>query len=118
MRAANGLAVLLTTLCVGCGSSQALPVNPPVPVKGKISYRGKPLTKGQITLEPTDGGHEAQGQIQPDGSFVLTTFKEGDGALIGVHQVSVTGIDPPVKTKKPTHVKVSETQNDYLIDLK
>jgi hypothetical protein len=119
MRALAVMAALISLLCQGCGSSSgALPASPPVPVKGKITYRGIPLPKGEITLTPTDGGQPARGTIQPDGAFVLKTFQDDDGALIGVHAVAVTGTDRPLALKKEAHVRVTEGKSDYVIDLK
>jgi len=118
MRPLTAWAVLVSALCAGCGSSPALPVSPPVPVKGRVTFRGKPLTQGRIVLEPTDGGHDAEGTIQPDGTFALTTFKEGDGALLGVHRVVIADADRTVTPKKETHVRVVEGKTDYAIDLK
>jgi hypothetical protein len=62
-----------------------------IPVKGKVTYKGQPVTKGSIKFEPDGFGREAHGQIQSDGTFVLTTLKEGDGAVAGHHRVAVTG---------------------------
>ena len=36
-------------------------------------------------------GKAALGQMQPDGSFVLTTYDEGDGAVVGKHKPLVFG---------------------------
>jgi hypothetical protein len=105
-------------LCHGCGSSPTLPIAQPVPVKGRITYRGKPLNQGSITLEATDGGRDAKGKIEPDGSFTLTTNQDGDGAIIGVYRVVVTDTNPQVQTKKDAHVRVTEGQAEYVIDLK
>ena len=110
--------ILLTFMGVGCGPSNTLEPTPPVAVKAKVRYLGKPLTQGKITLEPTDGGHSATGEIQPDGGVVLTTFKEGDGALPGTHRVVFSGTDRPVKTKTDPHVKVEEGMTELLIDVK
>ena len=64
-----------------------------IPVKGKVTYKGKPLTKGTITFEPDGYGRMASGELQSDGTFVLTTLKEGDGVVAGDHRVSITGVD-------------------------
>ena len=116
------LALVLISLAamLGCESG-ATPVAlnaSVVPVKGKISHRGKPVTKGQIVLEPTDGGRDAKGEIQPDGTFVLSTFGDDDGALIGVHHVAITGADRALPTRKDPHITITQGKNDYAIDLK
>ncbi len=70
----------------GAGSSPPL-----IPVKGKVSFKGQPLTRGVIKFEPDGYGRCASGQLQSDGTFVLTTDKEGDGVVAGHHQVSIAG---------------------------
>ncbi len=111
-------AALAVLSCHGCDSNPSLPPALPVPVKGKITYRGKPLTRGKIVLEPTDGGRDATGKIQPDGRFVMTTNQESDGAKVGVYRVVVAETDPQVQVKKEAHVRVTEGQTEYVIDLK
>jgi hypothetical protein len=56
--------------------------------------------------------------IEPDGRFTLTMNQEGDGATIGVYRVVVSDTDPRVQTKNETHLRVTEGQAEYLIDLK
>ena len=118
MRVLTLLVTLFSLLCHGCGSGPTLPLAQPVPVKGKITYRGKPLTQGQITLEATDGGRDAKGKIEPDGHFTLTTNQDGDGAIIGVYRVVVSNADSQVRSTKDAHVRVTEGQAEYVIDLK
>jgi hypothetical protein len=112
----------------GCGPNEAPFVGATVPVKGKITYKGQPLTQGGITFEPVDDSRPANGSIKPDGTFVLTTFKEGDGAVVGVHRVGVTDAGKagkevvPKKFASPraskVEVEVTEGKSDYTIDLK
>ena len=68
-------------------------------------------------LEATDGGRDAKGKIEPDGRFILTTHQEGDGAIIGVYRVVVSDVNPQIQTKKEAHVRVTEGQEEYLIEL-
>jgi hypothetical protein len=97
-----------------------------IPVKGKITYKGRPLTQGEIVFEPNSAGREAYGNIQPDGTFELTTFKAGDGAAPGTHRVAVTGTSKkdavPVKyqstSSSKTEVQVAEGKTEYTIDFK
>ena len=120
------VAIVLTCGCcavaiAGCGGG-----GPPVqtvPVKGKITYRGKPLTKGTIHFEP-DYGRPAQGEIAFDGSFTLTTYASGDGAVPGAHRVSVSGLTRatlPVKFASPNtsglEIEVSPDKSEYDITI-
>lgn len=119
------LAVVCLLSCWGCGSSAETRVlAPTVPVKGKVTYQGKPLTKGVISFEPKTNGRTAEGEIQPDGSFELSTFKKGDGATVDTHRISVTntGLKLPKKYNDPSsskvEVQVTEGKTDYPVDLK
>ena len=84
------LSVVLAGLCliaVGCSSKPEM-----APVRGFVKMDGKPLPGGRVMFQPVAVGDDknvgkpAIGQIQQDGSFVLTTYEEGDGAVVGPHQ--------------------------------
>jgi hypothetical protein len=75
---------LLIGLITGCSKYPAT-----APVKGKITLNGKPVSTGRISFHPTTGERPALANIQPDGSYSLTTFQRGDGALLGHHKVSI-----------------------------
>jgi hypothetical protein len=77
-------------VCWGCGPAGSGRMPDAIPVKGKVTYKGEPVTKGSITFEP-EFGRDAHAQIQSDGSFVLTTYKDADGAVPGHHRVAVSG---------------------------
>ena len=83
--------------CWGCGTAGGGARTALTPVKGKVSYKGQPVAKGRIKFEPDGFGRSAFGSLQPDGSYVLTTEKEGDGVVAGHHRVTVveTGIKSP-----------------------
>jgi hypothetical protein len=77
-------AVLLT----GCSNTNAV-----YPVKGKISFEGQPMMGGgSIALYPLSGqkGKMAGGIVAEDGSYVLTTNREGDGSMPGEFRVVIT----------------------------
>jgi hypothetical protein len=76
---------LLVLVTAGCGSKYP----PTAPVNGKITIDGKPVTTGRISFHPVNGERPALANIQPDGSYSLTTFEDGDGALLGRHKVSI-----------------------------
>lgn len=84
----NNLAILIAggLLLAGCNSGR-------YPVTGQILYEdGAPVTAGTIIAEANIDGKAVglQGNIQPDGKFMLGGATPGDGALPGQYQVLVT----------------------------
>jgi hypothetical protein len=82
--------VLLASFTCGCGDSRPATV----PVQGRITWQGKPLTQGIISFLPkqhSDGfpSRTAIGVIQPDGSYQLSSFRPNDGVIPGDYQVAV-----------------------------
>src|SRR5438552_17655549 len=85
---------LILAAAAGCGSSNTSPVS------GKVVFKdGTPLTGGLVLFRPVDEKLQvsSRGDIQPDGTFFLSTYKEGDGAVPGKYQVAIT---PPTRPKK------------------
>lgn len=72
------------TLIGGCSTHD----HPLVPATGTVILDGKPLTLG-VVIATAENGRDARGDIAPDGSFSLETRPWGQGALVGVHRVSV-----------------------------
>ncbi len=80
---------LLTVLGAGCGG----PDRPDLaPVSGVVSYQGKPLAGAQVSFHNAKSPRVASGVTDAQGEFTLTTFDEGDGALVGEHRVSVAKV--------------------------
>ena len=73
-------------LCVAMltGCSDQLPT---YPVRGRVEFKGGggPVHVGTVELKSLDHGVQARGEIQDDGSFTLTTYQPGDGAVAGRH---------------------------------
>ena len=86
----KGFAFLVTGLILiaapGCSRTDRLKT---VPVSGIVTLDGQPLKMGSVIFTPANG-RAATGQIQADGTYVLGTYEEDDGAILGTHQVSVT----------------------------
>jgi hypothetical protein len=75
-------------------------------VQGKVTYQGKPLGSGRVVFTPAEGkggesGHGASGQIESDGSYEMTTFNTGDGAILGQHIVTVMVPEKAGESAKP-----------------
>jgi hypothetical protein len=87
------LPVLLFGLLVltGCGDSTM------APVKGRVTCNGKAVAQASIVFAPVprfegdkEPGRSATGFTEPDGTYVLSTHKPLDGALVGKHLVTVS----------------------------
>ena len=80
-------------LVVGCGPKSGLDL---VPVRGEVTYNGKPLAEGTVVYLPeqASAGRQATGPLQPDGSFSLTTQKRDDGVMKGSYQIVVYAYKP------------------------
>jgi len=91
---------LLSLLCLcvileGCGKHEGFTTTP---VQGTVTCNGTPLTGGTIVFSPivtksANPGQPAASAIGPDGTFNLTTYQDGDGAIVGTHSVSI--LPPP-----------------------
>lgn len=72
------------------------------PVTGTVSVDGQPLPDGQVMFAPraTSGsakaGKPALGNVRADGTFSLSTYSDGDGAVVGEHLVTLYGPAPEV----------------------
>jgi len=83
------LLVSLSLCTSGCTPSGQVKT---YPVKGKVSFEGKPMVGGgAISLVPLvdQPGKTAGGTIQPDGSYVLGTYKQDDGSMAGEFRVVI-----------------------------
>ncbi len=80
-------------LCAGvagcCGSGGGL--DGTIPIRGTVTYRGKPLEAGEVRYLPVDArqGRVARGPLDSRGRFRLTTLTDGDGALAGEYRIVV-----------------------------
>jgi hypothetical protein len=94
-----GLTAVLLFACASCSQSSGQ-MSPLIAVKGKVTYKGQPVSKGTVRFEPDGYGRPATGRLQTDGSFVLGTNKEGDGVVAGEHRVSISGFDKPLASNR------------------
>ena len=113
----------VSLLLMGCNDQPAV-----APVRGIVNMDGKPLPGGRVMFQPIAAGEDkkvgrpAIGQIQEDGTFVLTTFEDGDGAVVGAHHPVVMENrqedDPnsPRQTRKGPRIGVISL-NDVTFDV-
>jgi hypothetical protein len=98
-------AVLLCVFSCAPGCSDGLPKR--VPVSGKVLIDGKPVTSGNIRMTPVAGGRMSAAQISGDGGFTMTTFKIGDGCVLGKHVVTIYSYEDINETTRRWHVPKS-----------
>ena len=72
-------------LTAGCSNQP-----PTYPVSGQVTFSdGEPVDSGTIEYRSDELGLNARGKISSDGSYQLTTFRPGDGAVAGDHKVVI-----------------------------
>ena len=98
----SGLLLALSSVVivslVGCGPGMH-------PVQGKVILAdGKPAAGSQVVFESDQAGKKttARGDVQPDGSFELSTLKPGDGVPPGKYKVQVN--PPPMVNAEAAYV--------------
>lgn len=79
------VALVAAVLVAGCARPRAS-------VSGKVTYKGKPVTSGNVVIVGQDGKASPPGPIQPDGTYAIA------GAPVG----SVTAaVDNPPPAEPP-----------------
>ena len=60
-----------------------------VPVRGQVTFRGKPVVGATITFLCDGAPRPAVGTTDAAGAYQLTTFEPNNGAVVGTHVVTV-----------------------------
>jgi hypothetical protein len=84
-RVALAIAAVVVAGCGGNDKKTAV-------VRGTVTYNGMAVPNGTISFIPADG-RSATGEIEPDGSYTLTTYRKGDGAILGQHKVVIVAME-------------------------
>ena len=90
----NGCKIIMICLAaavaMGCNSDTS-------PVSGTVKLAsGSPVTNGRIFF--TSNEVMANGNIQPDGTYKLSTKAENDGAPPGKYTVTILAMEPDTRT--------------------
>lgn len=95
-----GAPALCLLLLAGCGDGTPART----PVRGQVYYQGRPLAHGLIVFTPDadrgGSGPSAKGDIQPDGSYHLSTDGH-PGVVVGWHRVAVAAVERPPVAGQP-----------------
>lgn len=116
---------VMCLLVAGCSGGSDRPAV--AQVRGVVTCKGQPVPEASVKFIPqeksdaTGGGRAASGETAADGTFVLSTFEEGDGAVPGKHTVLVAEIDPakplPGALPKDYTLEVKDGANQFEIEL-
>jgi hypothetical protein len=104
----------------GCGPGHGMTLGR---VKGRVLLEGEPVRYGNVIFLPdtakgTDGP-PAMSVLRNDGTYVLETMEQGDGAVVGHHKVGIVGLDPtPIPGAEPAPVEEVEPQDAMKAKLK
>jgi len=105
------ITALVAVMSLGCGRSDQ-----PVPVSGKVTVNGVPVANAGIVFHPKDGkGRPASAETDEGGTYRLTTFNAGDGALRGEYRVTVVWEEPvhPYLAFRDGAPQKEALRNDY-----
>jgi hypothetical protein len=102
---------VLFAICVGCGDGKVYPISGQL-----VDTEGKPVTEmagGSVEFDSVEGKTSANGSIDEQGRFRLTTTDPFDGAHKGKNRVAITrpyqGADTPLPPVIHTKYESFET---------
>lgn len=105
--------------CAGCEPTNTLEL---IPIRGEVGYRGKPLGEGQVIYLPAQAGNgrQATAQIQPDGTFQMTTRDANDGVAKGDYRIAIFAYaphpgEPQTREEHEAIAQSGGLRRDYLI---
>ena len=96
------------------------------PLKGTVLCKGRPVAEGLVQFSPigsgsTMTGKSGAGEIESDGSFVVTTYSQGDGAVVGKCRITAGPNDPkqpwPFKLNTPIEFEVRRDVGNVVIEV-
>jgi len=94
-------ATLSALFVLGCGGGDF----PTTKVTGRVVCKGQPVSGIHVFFEPLQSGQDALvgkqgiGRTKEDGTFSISTYGDGDGAVVGKHRVRVGWSDSATSTE-------------------
>jgi hypothetical protein len=113
LRAAGYLALVFYAASTGCSGRSGRPET--VPVRGIVTYQGKPVAGASVAFLAPGAPAPASGTTNAAGKFQLSTFASNDGAVVGKHVVTVREL-PGVPEMPITSASPSDAVDPKAID--
>lgn len=106
----------------GCGGSNEYETTP---VSGVVTCQGKPVSNATVNFTPLPDASRAAGQrgrpalglTDKEGRFTLTTYHDGDGAIVGKHTVTV-GLNVDESSGKAAAFACQNSKQEVTVDRK
>lgn len=108
-RSLSALTLMVAIAALGCDSRRA----GFVPVSGKVTIDGTPVTTGRIEFFP-ESGRPSSGVIDSEGRYELKTYDPGDGAKPGSYVVTITAKQD--SEEAPEYNSIEDEMNGVLAD--
>lgn len=89
----------LAAALLGCSGGDPRP--PVYPVAGSLTINDQPAEGALLSFHPADGqnvdrrGSRPRAMVEADGTFLVSTYGDGDGAPAGEYAVSVVWLENP-----------------------
>ena len=127
LRSAAAVLSVLTAIAAGCSSTPSQPKTVVANLRVTLP-NGQPVLAKEVRLVPERGAAtpkrevEAVGRPAQDGTFQLTTFSPGDGAVPGKYVVVIKsagrGVPPRYGDEETSDLKVTVPANGGTIEVK
>ena len=99
----------LTAVPVGCSSGPATGE-----VKGKVTFKGKPVTEGTVTFLNPKGEGDVEAQINKDGTYaVQNKVVVGDYLVVITPPVTIVDKDPGKSPPAPVEKNMPDIPRKY-----
>ncbi|MCC6511553.1 MAG: hypothetical protein IT423_20810 [Pirellulaceae bacterium] len=110
----------LIVVLSGCGGSNEYETTP---VRGVVTCHGKPVANATVNFTPLpeegrpkgQRGRVALGLTDNEGRFTLTTYQDGDGAIVGKHTVTV-GLNMDESSGKVQAFACKDSKKEVTVD--
>lgn len=83
------LGMLAGAACLVCGGCSGSDRPATAPVRGQVTFRGKPVAGATLSFLCDGAPRPAVGTTDAAGAYQLTTYEPNDGAVAGTHVVTV-----------------------------
>ena len=114
--------VLLSVTTCGCSNSTEYETTL---VSGVVTCQGKPVPNATVNFTPVPDENRSAGQrgrvalglTDKDGRFTLTTYQDGDGAIVGKHIVTV-GLNMDESSGKVQAFACKDSKKEIIVERK